>query len=201
MIKKMSRKKALEDFPKFPTSNFVTNEYYYPKSFKDHTLTLEAKSVKSHIRQLSNEIIKFAEKCDVKDLIFIGDSSIPWRKFVNDYKPAKEADVFLESNSIGRRFNGAILVEEKDLNAFIKNLFWLTRCNSAFPTIYFSDKEQNFLGNICKYGNLHLSILNKKTDSAFKVFLKTSSFTILAGTMCFEQFSETGAIKGRKLNI
>lgn len=37
----------------------------------------------------------------------------------------------------------------------------------ALPVIYFVDEKQQILGSICKYGNLHVSTLEKKGDKLF----------------------------------
>jgi hypothetical protein len=46
MLTKISRKETLENYPKFPQSNNLTEELIYPKVHSTFILTLQAKSVR-----------------------------------------------------------------------------------------------------------------------------------------------------------
>ena len=194
---KIKREAALVQFPKFPLTDARSDTYYYPKSFSHCTLTLESKSVRGHVTQLSVELIKLMQGLNASSLIFMGDHAGAWLRQENDYKPVREAMQYFERMKIGVRFNGALKIDIPQLSEFIGPLFWLTRCNGAFPDVHFMNEQQDFLGNICKYGNLHFSTLNKKTDLLFQNAMQHSNFKIMT-TNCTNMFSRKPAIAGRQ---
>ncbi|MES1197949.1 MAG: hypothetical protein ABUL41_01575 [Chitinophagaceae bacterium] len=166
MLAQINRKDCLKQYPDFPQTN--GDDFFFPKVFSSYTFTLQSKSLRGHVKNLSFELVHFILDLGYDELIFLGDSATAWLYQDNDYKPAKEALRYLKNQKIGKRFNGALIINDSDLQEFCKNLFWLTRCNASFPDIYFTDKKQNILGNICKYGSLHFYTLNRKTDNAVK---------------------------------
>ena len=203
MLIKINRQDCLNEYPCFPLRSYDDNkdeeQFYYPKIFKSYILTLTSKSFKGHITQLGTELCKLTKQLGYDNLIFLGDTELAWLHQNNDYKPAKEAQQYLADNKIGKRFNGALLVYNSELVTFVKHLSWLTRCNASLPYFHFIDKGQNFIGNICKYGNLHIDTLNEITDRLLKTFVDKSDFKYLDGNNCYNQFGKTSAIAGRHI--
>jgi hypothetical protein len=203
MLTKIKRKECLDRYPKFPLRWYDDLkdevEHFYPQTYSGYVLTLSSKSVRGHIKLLVSELIKIVSDLGYEQLIFLGDSDIPWLRQSNAYKPAKEALQFLVENKIGKRFNGALEVDKTYLAIFLKHLYWLSRCNAVLPYIYFVDPGQNILGTICQYGNLHITIDNKKTDMFFKNIVGKSRFEFLTDRVCYERFSKGGVIKGRQI--
>jgi hypothetical protein len=150
---------------------------------------------------LGGELTQLVKALHIDHLIFLGDTDTPWLYQQSDYKPVKEALDFLKIHKVGKRFNGALQVNIETLPLFIKHLSWLSRCNAALPYFYFTDAEQNIIGTICKYGNVHLDIVNRKTNKAVKDAIVASKFNYLTDKICDEQFSKSGAIKGRQITI
>jgi hypothetical protein len=132
-------------------------------------------------------------------LVFLGDGTTAWLYQQNDYPAAVKARQYLVENKTGARFNGAFKVSVEQLPEFARHLFWLTRCNASLPWIHFSDGQQQVLGSICQYGNLHFNTRSEAADTLFKRALAKSSFIPLGeGAQCGESFSKKGAIKGRQ---
>ncbi|WP_153799476.1 hypothetical protein [Foetidibacter luteolus] len=205
MLIKINRQDCLKNYPSFPLRSYNYDkdeeEFYYPEVFKSYILTLTSKSFKGHIKQLATGLLKLTKQLGYDRLIFLGDTELPWLNQDNNYKPAKEAQQYLVDNKIGKRFNGALQIESSGLQVFVKHLSWLTRCNAGLPYFHFTDKEQNIIGNICKYGNLHLDTLNEKTDTLVKAFVDASKFLILEDNNCFNQFGKANAIGGRRIIV
>ena len=201
MLTKINRQNCLNSYPKFPLRKYDPIQddetFFYPRVFASYILTLESKSFKGHIKTLGLELSRLAKEMKADTLIFLGDTDTSWLYQENDFKPAKEAFQFLVDNKVGKKFNGALQTDIATLPIFIKHLSWLTRCNAALPYIYFSDPGQNFIGNICKYGNLHFSTLHAKSDNALKDFILKSKFKFLHDP-CYNQFGKTSAISGRR---
>jgi len=202
MLIKINRQSCLNKYSTFPLSSYnytkEEEEFFYPEVFKSYVLTLLSRSFKGHTKLLGSELKKLTEEIGYDSLIFLGDSKLPWLYQDNEYKPAKEARQYLINNKLGKRFNGALQVNNSELLTFTKHLSWLTRCNATLPYIYFIDKGQNIIGNICKYGNLHLDTLNEKTDKLIRIVIGKSQFKYLDST-CYNQFGKTSAITGRQI--
>jgi hypothetical protein len=203
MLIKIKRQHCLDKYPKFPIRWYddikEDLDYSYPKVHHSYILTLSSKTFKGYTKLLGNELTKLANGLGFETLIFLGDTNTAWLSQDNDFKPVKEALQFLIDNKLGKRFNGALQVDKSGLAIFIKHLCWLSRCNAALPYFYFTDTGQNVVGTICQYGNLHIDTVNKETDMVFKDIVAKSQFELLTDKMCHEQFSKTGAIKGREI--
>jgi hypothetical protein len=205
MLIKINRQDCLKNYPSFPLRSYNykkdEEELYYPKVFKSYILTLSSKSFKGHIKHLGLDLFKLTKQLGINSLVFLGDTELAWLHQDNEYKPAKDAQQYLVGNKIGKRFNGALQVDNSELMVFVKHLSWLTRCNASLPYFYFVDKGQNLIGNICKYGNLHVDTLNEATDKLIKVAVAKSDFRYLDGNICFNQFGKTSAISGRRIIV
>lgn len=197
MLIKISRQACLSKYPCLPQRNYNPDtdeeDYSYPKVFKTYILTVASMSFKGHITQLGSALLQLTKQFNYESLIFLGDTPLAWLHQKNDYKPAKEAQDYLVTHKIGKRFNGGIQVAAHDMATFIKHISWLTRCNAALPYVYFTDKGQNIIGHICQYGNLHLDTLNEQTDNQLKKFMVVSKFTYLKDGNCSNQFGKKGS--------
>jgi len=201
MLKKISRHITLKEYPKFPQSNNLTEEFIYPKVLSSFILTLPARSVKGHVKKLSKELKKLCQSLNFPGLLFLGDTKTAWLYQNNGYKPAKDAYNFLKENNIGKRFNGGLQIDIGNLEIFFYHFIWLTRSNASLPYFYFSDVRQRFLGHICQYGNLHINILDKKINHNLKQAISITSLEYLEGTTCYNQFSNNSRIVGRKIIV
>jgi hypothetical protein len=194
---KLKRNECLKKYPNFPRTNYYHNKFFYPDSVASYLLTVDSRFPERHINSLGKELIKFIDYLSIKDLIFLGDSSIEWLFQNNDFNKIQKAFTYLRENKIGKTFNGGLIVNMAELPLFFKHLFWLGRCNSAFPLVYFMDHEQSFVANICKYGNLHLSLLNADLENPVNIFL-TQNPSLFKIDECFQVFSTNKRIKGRQ---
>ena len=206
MLIKIDRQYCLDKFPKFPLRQYDhvkdDEEFFYPKVYKSYILTLDTKSLKGHTKLLAAELTRLTKDLGFESLIFLGDNQNYWLTKLslerNDYKLLKDALKYLLDNKIGKRFNGALDVDNLKLPVFIKHFFCLVRCDASLPYFHYMDKGQNFIGSICQYGNVHLDTLNKKTDSRFKKELAKTKFKIIEDGKCFPVFSKTTKIKTRQ---
>jgi len=201
MLTKINRKNCLEKYKIFPQRNDYREKYFYPETFSYDIITINSKSARGHAKAIAIEFTKLIKDIGFESLIFLGDTKIPWRYQLNDYKPVIEALQFLEDNKVGEKFNGALQVDLLLLPTFLIHLFWLTRCNASLPYFYFIDERENIMGNFCKYGNIHINTLNENTYILLEDKLSQSEFSFLEGNNCYNQFSKTSAISGRKIII
>lgn len=202
MLAKIRRQDCLDQYEPFPLRSYdlqkEEEEFFYPQVYKSYILTLPSKSFKGHLNALGKEVTKLSQALHADTLIFLGDTETPWLYQKNDYKPVKEAQLYLTDKGIGKRFNGALKVDTTELPTFIKHLAWLTRCNAALPSFHFIDEGQHIVGSICKYGNLHLDTLNENAEKALIAFIHHSKFEFGDKNSCHERFGQTNAISGRQ---
>ncbi|HEX7847196.1 MAG TPA: hypothetical protein VF476_15455 [Chitinophagaceae bacterium] len=203
MLIKISRQDCLKRWPKFPQKWFDNRkeeiESFYPTVFRSYVLIIQSKTFKRHAKQLGRELAELTKALEFDSLLFLGDSDTAWLYQDSDYKPVSEALQFLKDKKINKKFNGALQVTPESLPIFITHLSWLSRCNAALPYFYFSNKEQTVLGTICQYGNIHFDTLNELVEMRFHSILPQTNFMLLGDKICSEQFSTSGAIKGRRI--
>jgi hypothetical protein len=150
---------------------------------------------------MGHAITRITKELKADSLIFQGDLDTAWLYQFNDYPPAKAAQQYLTDNKVGKRFNGALQARLAVLPEFIRHLCWLTRCNAAMANVHFIDPEQQIVSHVCKYGNLHLSTLNKETDRLLKSFIDESEFQYNDEEGCYWQYGKDSAIRGRRTVI
>ena len=205
MLIKIDRQEAIDKFPILPLRHYNPTDdedvFNYPKVFGNHVLTLPSKSYKGHIKLLGTQLVSLANNLGYDSFIFLGDENIAWLRRLNTYESFQEALQYLVDNKIGKRFNGALQVDTTEIPTFIKHLAWLVRTNGILPYVHFIDSGQKIIGNICQYGNLHISTKNKTADNNFKAAIAKSPFTYLTDTNCYNKFSKSGAIKGRTITV
>jgi hypothetical protein len=205
MIYKIDRQEAIDEFPNLPLRYYDPNKdediFNYPKVFANHVLTLPSKSYKGHIRLLGIQLASLANNLGIDNFIFLGDDDIAWLRRLNTHENFQEPLRYLVDNKISKRFNGALQVDTEEIPTFIRHLAWLVRTSGLLSYVHFIDPGQNIIGNICQYGNLHISARNKTADKKFKIVIAKSPFTYLTGGSCYNKFSRSGAIKGRTIIV
>jgi len=152
-----------------------------------------------YAQNLSKSIVTLCEELAWKSVIFLPVYPIPWLEQQNDYKPGKKALDYLKSVGTTDDFTGGFKVNGTDLEKLVKNLFWIFRCNASLPYCFFSGIENDFVGSICKYGNMHFHFYSRSE------MIETRNTALDLGMtkieQCFENFSKTGRIKGRWLDF
>ncbi len=205
MLIKINRQDAIKKFPHLPLRHYNSKDdedvFNYPKVFSNHILTLPSKSYGGHIKLLGTQLVSLANNLGFDNFIFLGDENIAWLKRFDTYKVFQQALQYLVDNKIGKRFNGALQVGTAEIPIFIKHLAWLIRTNGILPYVHFVDPGQNIIGNICQYGNLHISTKNKAADKDLKDAVSKSLFIYSTDRNCYNKFSKSNAIKGRNLVV
>ena len=201
MLQQINRKECLRKYPQFPTADNYRQQFFFPETAASFTLTLASKTVKGHISAVAKETIKLLSKISTDSVIFLGDFKRAWRYQDNEFKSVKEALEFLEQNGVNKKFDGVLLVQINDLPTFLKHVFWLQRCNATLPDFHFMDKDQRFVGYICKYGNLHFHVLATTAADSINRVISERKFQNIMETSCSDSFSKTSAIKGRQIII
>nr|WP_294794120.1 hypothetical protein [uncultured Mucilaginibacter sp.] len=201
MIKKIKRPVFFQQFSSFPKVNRRSDTFFFPDVYAAYNLHLSSNSIIGFGNRLGKELSLLVSLMGIEKLFFAGDSSTPWLHQKNSYKPASDAIEYLNNFNLPQGFNGALLLELKDLPEFIKHLFWLTRCNASLPDFYFCDQKMGLIGHVCKYGNIHIYILEEEVESSFDQALNNTKFEMLEGNNCFEQFSKSSRIVGRQIVI
>lgn len=205
MLTKINRQEATEKFPSLPLRYYDAKKdeevFNYPKVVGNYILTLPSKSYKGHIKLLCAEIGKLVNNLGTDKLIFLGDTDIPWLRRYKEYHSFEEALQYLLDNKVGKRFNGAIEADLREIPVFIKHLAWLVRTNGVLPYVHFTDPEQTIIGSICQYGNLHISPKTKLADKVLKAAIEMSMFEYIDSNSCFNKFSKRNTFKERTIRV
>jgi hypothetical protein len=152
-----------------------------------------------YAESLSVAMVTLAEKSEWKSVIFLMVYPTPWLEQENDYKPVKKALDYLKSIGVTDDFAGRFKANGADLEELMKHLFWIFRCNASLPYCFFSGIDKDFVGSICKYGNIHFHFYSDAEMIETKN--KALGLGMIEIEQCFENFSETSTIKGRRLDL
>lgn len=185
MIKQIKRKKCLAMYPIFPLRNYNKDiedyDYFYPDTFSSYILTLKSKTNKKRLKPLGKELSVLCAALESDGFIFLGDEKLAWRSREGKYKNFKKGMEYLANEGIKKTFSGGLAVEQDDMTLFVKHLANLVALNGLIQYIHFTDESQNIMGTICKYGNVHISTINKECDDLLKNALLSTKFDFLDG--------------------
>jgi len=201
MIKKLSRKRCLQQYTNLPWSMPYREKYFFPKIYQQYYLTLPSKSAKGHAKYLGIKLQALIKAMGYPELIFMGDSTLPWLFRSSDYKPAKEAVDYLIANKLTKTFNGGLLLNTNEVGIFIKHLYWLVRTNTVLAYVHGIDAGQNIIVNVCQHGTIHFNTLNKKADDLFNKHFASPGFQFRVGNTCYSPWQNKPGIKGRSLAV
>jgi hypothetical protein len=197
-LSKIKRTDCLVAYPNFPQADYKKEVFFYPKAVSSYTLVLYSKSARGHAKNLSVEFSKLIEAMGMDRLIFLGDSKRAWRYQDNPYLPVQQALAYLEDKGVGKRFDGGLAVDINQLPVFLTHFFWLVRCNAALPYFHFMDPGQHFVGHICQYGNVYISILASALDPLFREAVGKTQFVDVGDERVYSTFSHTTRIPSRR---
>ncbi|OOQ57589.1 hypothetical protein [Mucilaginibacter pedocola] len=158
--------------------------YSFPETIGSHILYAEAGSTQGLCNRVANGLTAMANARDYTHLYFMGDSGTPWLCRPHTYPPVTRALEYLMENGISETFNGVIKVDLTELPQFVKHLFWLVRCNGVTFAPHFTDESFNIIGNICQYGNIHISTLTTVADDGFNDVVLAAGLNFLEGMDC-----------------
>ena len=161
-------------------------------------LTIENKNIKTYSKVLHGAISKLFNSIDVKEIFIISALKINFfDSLYNKYKPLTNAYKKLEEITNVKYYDEALCL--KELSEEITDIiFWLTRCCPDMENIIIFDKLERYYLNICKYGNIHFTGLNGNKIS--KEVIAKIGLRCIEGRE-YDQFSDDGAINGRRINI
>jgi hypothetical protein len=200
MIQQIKRKKCLAAYPIFPLRTYNESiedyDYCYPETFSNYTLILKSKTYKKLLKDLGKELLNLNAGLKSRSFIFLGDEKLAWRFREEKYENFKKGMEYFASEDIKKTFTGGLVVSEEDMVQFVKHLADLVAVNGLTQYVHFTDESQNIIGSICKYGDIHVGIMNERSDILFKNAVSNTKFEFLDGR-CYSQFE----IKGRRPTI
>lgn len=157
--------------------------------------------IDTYVDNLSESIMKLSEELKLQSVFFLLDYSTPWLYQNNDFKPVKKALEYLRNIGITDSFCGGIKASGQEIKELTKNLFWILRCNASLPDCYFSGIDKDFIGDICKHGNIHFHCYSKKEKLKIKKTVLKIGMRKIENGKCYELFSKSSAIKGRQIIV
>ena len=179
MIIQHKRQDVLKNYPVFPQRSYNqeldTEDCFYPAHCRNHILTSDSDSCISHRSNIGLAFVQLAGVFKATSLLFLGDMDTPWMYRSPEDDQSKQAYDFLASCRLSKEFNGGLEVPTAWLPNFVSHLACLINTNTLLPTIYCTDKMQQFLCSLCQYGNLHISTINHATEDLLVAFLKDNT--------------------------
>ncbi len=157
-------------------------------------------NIDTYTSTLSKKLLHLLKKLHTKELYIVSGlkNNLTGAKR-NKYKPLKDSVIRFEKLSGIENYDEAFELDLDDLPQCIETFFWLQRCDPSSPEfLYFVDKSDRFAFNICRYGNIHITEFEEELITT--ELLDKQGWEIIT-ERCREKFSESTAIKGRKLNI
>jgi len=163
-------------------------------------ISLDHSNIDTFANKLTEKLTELFKAINVTELIIICHLKVDFfGNRDNNYRPLKKAYKTLEKIVSDITFKEAFEIDIDSLKDFVEILFWTTRCDpSVAEYIFVFDKDEQIQFNICKYGNLHLTQYNKEQLTDGK--LKELGWTIIEGEE-FDNFTESGKIKGRQIKV
>ncbi|RYD52359.1 MAG: hypothetical protein EOP52_09355 [Sphingobacteriales bacterium] len=188
----ITRAEAYEQFPLLPSFSYDepsdTDLVSFPDPVRTEILEISAAhSAEDRFAQLAAVLTTLTQQVGAEALLFMGASETPWRYQPNPFEPAKAADAFLKARQLSKTFNGGVLLQRSELPQWVPQLLWLIVSNASFPELYFIDPDQQLLGTFCRYGNLHLYLLQATADEPFNRWLRTEPVRLITDTGCSDQ--------------
>ncbi len=170
----------------------------YSSNFK--IIGLNHSDINTFTTELSNKLSELFLKINVDELYIISHLKLDFfGNRDNKFKPLVNAYKNLESIVGEASYDEAFKLGVSDLRDLIDIIFWTTRCDpSVAEYIFLFDKNEKISLYLCKYGNIHLTEFGGEVLSDNT--LTSLGWTIIDGP-CFDNFTEDGKIKGRKLKL
>jgi hypothetical protein len=177
----------------------VLNYEIIPLKSNEIKLSVDNIDITTHSNILFQKIIKLLDLIDVKNLYVLSCLKTDFFHVLcyNKYKPLVTALGKLREIVGKDNYMEALIVNKMDIKNIIEIVFLLGRCDPEMDNILLFDKMERYYFSICKHGNIHFVEINgnniveeKITDIGFKIVEK-----------CYDEFSETGKIEGRKIEL
>lgn len=156
-------------------------------------------TINNYINHLANGFTALADKLKWESVIFLGDYAEPWYEGDHEFQPLQDAIGYFKSIGATDTFTGGFKVDIRDLPRFLKNYFWLCRCYASSPYRFFSSPGKSLVLYLCQYGNIHFHYYSQQYKKEIEAHAKHIGMT--KAEQCFEPFSETGAIEGRRMKL
>ncbi len=183
-------------------SQFDLLEEEYP-DFGSRFFKIETESgdLKNFPKQFSKSLLQLFKSVNTEKLIVISEFNkdiFGWKNHPY-YKVKKSYQQLIEI--LGKDdCNDAMVFDIKDFPKLFEIFFWLERCDPAIPEfLFWFDEKEKFCFTLCKHGNIHITEFTYRKTIKENI-LKNLNLNKFDG-YCSEPFSETGAIKGRMINI
>jgi len=153
------------------------------------------------VEELGDRVAGLFQSMGWDQLLLISDVKNPYLAQDNDYPPVEQARKKLIAMGMNLDFTGGIMMDLNSVQRFFSHIFWIVRCNAMAPYILFAAPGSATVGTLCKYGNIHFEVYDEAEKKRFLNALKNNQFTLAEDGMCWDTFSDTGIMEGRKIDL
>ena len=204
MIKLIQRNEVLQQFPRMPWivyhPQIDEEEVHMPEGAAFMIVSSSASTYTRSINTICKEIILVFKRLKLQNFLIMGALDTAWRfrqRRYTDSKVTSAMDFFTESG-IRPRFNGAALVSLAEFPTWFKHVLYSVRVNVLVSEMHFLDISQSLYFSPCKYGNLHLTIVDESLVEPFQAEIKRSELILVSPGDCVFKTSKNKGIPGRQ---
>ncbi len=120
-------------------------------------------SIDVFTKELSQKLFELLSELEVKELIILIPIKLDFLEGnKNNYPPIKKASQSLKELIGSKSYSEALQIELKELETMVEIFFWLTH-GGRFDALMFFDREERFVFDICKHGNIHWTEFEKES--------------------------------------
>ncbi|HEY0055768.1 MAG TPA: hypothetical protein VGB63_10460 [Pedobacter sp.] len=163
-------------------------------------ISIDHSDINTFTRILSDKLTKLLTKIGISKMIVIAHYN---QQFVadldNKYPPLQKAFKKFEKITGDITYKEAFEITISDLSELIDIAFWIERCHPAGPEfVFFHDIEEKVAFYLCKDGNIHT--IQFGGEVLTRDLFDLHGATVVEGK-CYDNFSDTGKIEGRKIKV
>lgn len=162
---------------------------------------MQAPSFEDFTGRIGPAFGEFAIDMQWQDFAVISDCRRPILAQDNDYPQVQAAEERLKRAGLSKSSPVGYRADAAGLSSILGDLFWIARCNASAPYILVAPRGTSVVAWLCKYGNFHFDFFDAAEKTQIEKGLQRSSLDIEPDNMCYERFSEDGAMPGRKIEI
>jgi len=204
MIKLIKRNEVLQQYPCMPWIVYDPQrdeeELHMPEGASHIIVSSPASTYTRSINKICKEITVVFRRLKLQTFLVMGAQETAWRFRQRRYTDSKVSSTmeFFTQSGIRPRFNGAVLLSLEDFPIWFKHVSYLVRVNALGPEVHFLDITQSLYFSPCKYGNVHLTIVDKLLVKPFQTEINRRELIPISPGDCVSRFNNNNGIPGRQ---
>lgn len=125
--------------------------------YESFIIEVNHKDLETYTKIISKKLIKLLEVLNSKELTLISHLKLDFFEGIEYLEDVRILENYSKLSKIInlKKYNEAITIELSEVETFFEIFFWMNIGNQISEFIFWSDLENKYCFNICKYGKLH----------------------------------------------